>query len=44
MARHLRVFARARPATVTDRGEARADSLLRYAIVQVRMFRDPLRD
>ena len=41
MARHLRVFARARPATVTDQGGSRADSLFRYAIVQVRMFRDP---
>ena len=41
MARHLRVFARARPAVVTDQGEARAGSLVRYAIVQVRMFRDP---
>ncbi len=41
MARHLRVFSRARPATVTDQGEARFGSLVRYAIVQVRMFRDP---
>ena len=31
MARHLRVFARARPATVTDQGEARVGSLVRYA-------------
>ena len=41
MARHLRVFSRARPASVTDHGEARAGSLVRFAIVQVRMFRDP---
>ena len=41
MARHLRVFTRARPAVVTDRGEDRADSLVRYSILQVRMFRDP---
>lgn len=41
MARHLRIFAAARPATVTDRVESRVASLLRYAIVQVRMFADP---
>ena len=41
MARHLRVFTRARPAAVTDRGGERADSLFRFAILQVRMFRDP---
>jgi Fe-S oxidoreductase len=41
MARHLRVFATARPVTVTDRAESRFESLIRYAIVQVRMFRDP---
>ncbi len=40
MARHLRVFSRARPASVTGHGEARAGSLVRFAIVQVRMFRD----
>jgi Fe-S oxidoreductase len=41
MARHLRVFATARPVTVTDRAESRFDALVRYALVQVRMFRDP---
>ncbi len=41
MARHLRVFARAHPASVTDQGGRRTDALIRYAIVQVRMFRDP---
>jgi Fe-S oxidoreductase len=41
MARHLRVFATARPVTVTDRAESRFDALIRYAIVQIRMFRDP---
>ena len=40
MARHLRVFAAAKPATVTDQPERRFDSLIRYAIVQVRMFRE----
>ena len=43
MARHLRVFATARAVTVTDRAESRFDALIRYAIVQVRMFRDPAR-
>jgi Fe-S oxidoreductase len=41
MARHLRVFSRAHPASVSDRGGARARSLVRYGVVQVRMFRDP---
>jgi Fe-S oxidoreductase len=41
MARHLRVFAAARPATVTDQPERRFDALFRFAIVQVRMFREP---
>ncbi|CAN5762660.1 (Fe-S)-binding protein [soil metagenome] len=40
MARHLRVFARARPASVHDEPE-RLRSLFVYAIAQVRMFRDP---
>ena len=41
MARHLRVFAEAKPATVTDQPERRFDSLFRFAILQVRMFREP---
>lgn len=41
MARHLRVFAAARPTTVTDLPASRFDALIRYAFVQVRMFRDP---
>ncbi|MFI5291532.1 MAG: (Fe-S)-binding protein [Candidatus Limnocylindrales bacterium] len=41
MARHLRVFAVAQPSAVTDQPERRLDALIRYAIVQVRMFRDP---
>jgi Fe-S oxidoreductase len=40
MGRHLRIFATARPATVTDEPERRFDSLIRYSIVQVRMFRE----
>jgi len=40
MARHLRVFAYARPAAVGDE-PGRLQSLFKYAIVQVRMFRDP---
>ena len=40
MARHLRVFARAQPASVKDEPE-RLRSLFVYAIAQVRMFRDP---
>lgn len=41
MARHLRVFATARPSVVTDRVETRIVSVVRYALAQVRMFRDP---
>ena len=41
MVRHLRVFARAHPATVTDQPERRFDALFRYAVFQVRMFREP---
>ena len=41
MARHLRVFAVAQRPTVTDQPERRLEALIRYAIVQVRMFRDP---
>jgi Fe-S oxidoreductase len=40
MARHLRVFARVQPAPVRDE-PGRIQSLLVYAIAQVRMFRDP---
>jgi Fe-S oxidoreductase len=40
MARHLRLFAVAQPATVTDQPESRIVSLFTYAIAQVRMFRD----
>ena len=39
MARHLRVFAHARPASLKDEPE-RLRSLFVYAIAQVRMFRD----
>jgi len=41
MARHLRVFAVARPQRVTDRAADRLRSLGVYAIAQVRMFREP---
>ena len=41
MARHLRVFAAARPAAVTDQPESRFRSLIVYGIAQLRMFRDP---
>jgi Fe-S oxidoreductase len=41
MARHLRVFAAARPTSVTDQPERRFDALFRFGIVQVRMFREP---
>lgn len=41
MGRHLRVFQAAQPATVTDAGDTRIRSMVRYALVQVRMFRDP---
>jgi Fe-S oxidoreductase len=40
MARHLRVFAAAQRVTVTDQPERRFQSLFKYAIVQVRMFRE----
>ena len=40
MARHLRVFAVVRPAVVTDQPPARLGSMVRFALVQVRMFRD----
>ncbi|MGI8928347.1 MAG: (Fe-S)-binding protein [Candidatus Limnocylindrales bacterium] len=40
MARHLRIFAFARPAPVGDE-PGRVQSLFVYAIAQVRMFRDP---
>src|ERR1051326_8511680 len=39
MARHLRVFAHAPPAAISDE-PARLKSLFVYAIAQVRMFRD----
>ena len=39
MARHLRVFARSQPTTISDEPE-RLRSLFVYAIAQVRMFRD----
>jgi Fe-S oxidoreductase len=41
MTRHLRVFAAARPARITDQPESRFRSFFVYAIAQVRMFRDP---
>jgi Fe-S oxidoreductase len=41
MARHLRIFVRAQPSAVFDQGSARLASLIRFAVVQVRMFRDP---
>jgi Fe-S oxidoreductase len=41
MARHLRVFARAKASPVFDQPGARFGALMRFAIVQVRMFRDP---
>ncbi len=41
MARHLRIFAVARRSAVTDQPERRLDALIRYSIVQVKMFRDP---
>ncbi len=41
MARHLRVFAAARPSTVADRPGERFRSLAVFAIAQVRMFREP---
>ncbi len=41
MARHLRVFAAARPAAPTERIGARLWGAVRYGLVQTRMFRDP---
>jgi Fe-S oxidoreductase len=41
MARHLRVFARAAPSAVFDQRGRRFGSLIRFALLQVRMFRDP---
>ncbi len=41
MARHLRVFAAAGPASPTDRVWTRLAGVVRYALLQVRMFRDP---
>src|SRR5918997_3370877 len=40
MARHLRVFARARPVTVNDHPEERFRALFVHSIAQVRMFRE----
>jgi Fe-S oxidoreductase len=40
MARHLRVFAVARPAAVSANDPGRLQSLFVYAVAQVRMFRD----
>src|SRR5690349_18411507 len=40
MARHLRVWAYARPAPTVRDEPGRLSSLFKYAIVQVRMFRD----
>jgi Fe-S oxidoreductase len=41
MGRHLRVFAVVQASTVTDQAEARLTMFVRYALMQVRMFRDP---
>jgi Fe-S oxidoreductase len=41
MARHLRVFAAARPARPFADVRRRTGALVRYALVQTRMFRDP---
>jgi Fe-S oxidoreductase len=41
MARHLRVFAAARPSAVLDHPGSRLGLFVRHALVQVRMFRDP---
>ncbi|MGC8633528.1 MAG: heterodisulfide reductase-related iron-sulfur binding cluster [Candidatus Limnocylindrales bacterium] len=40
MARHLRVFAAARPSTVADRPAQRLRSMAVFALAQVRMFRE----
>ena len=41
MARHLRIFAIARPSHPFDRIPARVVGLIQYAFVQTRMFKDP---
>ncbi len=41
MARHLRIFAIARPSQPFDRIPTRVVGLIRYAFVQTRMFKDP---
>ncbi len=41
MARHLRIFAIARPSHPFDRIPARVVGLIQYAFVQTRMFQDP---
>ncbi len=41
MARHLRIFAIARPSHPFDRLPARVVGLIQYAFVQTRMFKDP---
>ena len=41
MARHLRVFATGKPAVVSERPLDRLAGLVRYAIVQTKMFQDP---
>ena len=41
MARHLRVFATGKPAVLTERPLDRFAGLVRYAVVQTRMFQDP---
>ena len=41
MARHLRILATAHPAMVTDAPERRIGALVRFALLQVRMLREP---
>ena len=41
MARHLRVFAAGKPAVLRPTSAAGFAGLVRYAVVQTRMFRDP---
>ena len=41
MARHLRIFAIARPSHPFDRIPARVVGLIQYAFIQTRMFKDP---
>jgi Fe-S oxidoreductase len=41
MARHLRIFAAARPALRTDRAGIRLVGMVRYGLAQTRMLRDP---